>query len=133
MPKNTLDQKFFQLQLNASNLDLLFETIDEYEDALTTPRNTTNRRLNPRTDLISFLITLQCERNSNRALNFDGLDTQNYYTSVELSRAPIYEGATYSYYKVNTSGKRPHPPIFHTAQDTFWLLSPAAGGSCIYG
>ncbi|KAA6354832.1 MAG: hypothetical protein EZS28_049641, partial [Streblomastix strix] len=56
MPMNTLDQQFFQMQLNASNLDLLFEATDEFEDALTTPRNTASRRLNPHTDLTSFVI-----------------------------------------------------------------------------
>ncbi|KAA6394790.1 MAG: hypothetical protein EZS28_009683 [Streblomastix strix] len=40
MPMNTLDQQFFQLQLNASNIDLIFEATIEFEDALTTPRNT---------------------------------------------------------------------------------------------
>ncbi|KAA6364383.1 MAG: hypothetical protein EZS28_040090, partial [Streblomastix strix] len=100
MPMNTLDQQFFQLQLNASNHDLLFEATDEFEDALTTPRNTATRRLNPHIDLTSFLRTLQCERNSNGALTFDGLDTQNQNTSVELRGAPIYQGATDSYYNV---------------------------------
>ncbi|KAA6367290.1 MAG: hypothetical protein EZS28_037182 [Streblomastix strix] len=65
MPINTLDQQFFQMQLNASNLDLLFEVTDEFEGALTKPRNTASRRLNPHTDLTSFMITLQCERNRN--------------------------------------------------------------------
>ncbi|KAA6390861.1 MAG: hypothetical protein EZS28_013613 [Streblomastix strix] len=118
MPMNTLDQQFFQLQLNVLNLDLLFEATDEFEDALTTPRNTATRRLNPHTDLTSFLITLQY--------------TQNKNTSVELRGAPIYQGATDSYYNVNTCGKRPPPPILCTVHDTFWLFSPAAGGSCIY-
>ncbi|KAA6378884.1 MAG: hypothetical protein EZS28_025589 [Streblomastix strix] len=59
MPMNTLDQQFFQLQLNASNLDLLFEATDEFEDALTTPRKTETRRLNSLTDLIRFIIILQ--------------------------------------------------------------------------
>ncbi|KAA6384138.1 MAG: hypothetical protein EZS28_020334, partial [Streblomastix strix] len=122
----------FQLQLNASNLDLLFEATDEFEDALTTPRNTATRRLNPNTDLTCFLITLQCERSSNRALTFDGLDTQNQNTSVELRGAPIYQGATDSYYNVDISGKRPLPSILCTVHDIFWLFSPAAGGSCIY-
>ncbi|KAA6372481.1 MAG: hypothetical protein EZS28_031992, partial [Streblomastix strix] len=131
MPMNSLDQQFFQLQFNASNLDLLFEATDEFEDALTTPRNTATRRLNPHTDLTSFLITLQCERNSNGALIFDGLDTQNQNTSVELRGAPIQQGATDSYYNVDTSGKRPPPPILCTVHDTFWLFSPTAGGSCI--
>ncbi|KAA6361691.1 MAG: hypothetical protein EZS28_042782 [Streblomastix strix] len=132
MPMNTLDQQFFLLQLNASNLDLLFEATDEFEDALTTPRNIATRRLNTHTDLTSFLITLQCERNSNGALTFDGLDTQNQNTSVEFRGALIYQGATDSYYNVDTTGKRPPPPILCTVNDTFWLFSPAAGGSCIY-
>ncbi|KAA6387454.1 MAG: hypothetical protein EZS28_017020 [Streblomastix strix] len=132
MPLNTLDQQFFQLQLNASNLDLLFETTDEFEDALTTPRNIATRRLNPHTDLTNFLITLQCERKSNGALTFDGLDTQNQNTSIELRGAQIHQGATDSYYNVDTSGKRPLPPILCSIHDTFWLFSPAAGGNCIY-
>ncbi|KAA6360736.1 MAG: hypothetical protein EZS28_043737 [Streblomastix strix] len=106
MPMNILDQQFFQMQLNASNLDLLFEATDEFEDALTTPRNTASRRLNPHTDLTSFMITLQCERNSNGALTFDGLDANNQNV--------------------------PPPPIQSTIHDTFWLFGPANGGSCVY-
>ncbi|KAA6382321.1 MAG: hypothetical protein EZS28_022151 [Streblomastix strix] len=132
MSMNTLDQQFFQLQLNASKLDLLFEATDEYEDALTTSSNTATRRPNPHTDLTSFLITLQYERKSNGALTFDGLDAQNQNTPIELRGAPIYQEATDSYYNVDTSGKRPPPPILCTVHDTFWLFSPAAGGSCIY-
>ncbi|KAA6361818.1 MAG: hypothetical protein EZS28_042655 [Streblomastix strix] len=79
------------MQLNANNLDLLFEATDEFEDALTTPRNIASRRLNLQTDLTSFLITLQCENNSNGALTLDGLDTQNQNVSVELGVASIYQ------------------------------------------
>ncbi|KAA6366153.1 MAG: hypothetical protein EZS28_038320 [Streblomastix strix] len=104
LPLNTLDQQFFQKQLNTSNLDLLFEAADEVEDALTTPRNTSSRRLNPCTDLISFMITLQCERNSNGALKFDGLDTQI---------------------------KMPPPPILCIIHDTFRLFGPANVGLCV--
>ncbi|KAA6321522.1 MAG: hypothetical protein EZS28_054546, partial [Streblomastix strix] len=128
MPMNTLDQQFFQMQLNASNLDLLFEATDEFEDALTTPRNTASRRLNPHTDLTSFMITLQCERNSNGALTFDGLDTNNQNVSVELRGGPIYQGETDCYYNVDLMGKRPPPPILCTIHDTFWLFGPANGG-----
>ncbi|KAA6403820.1 MAG: hypothetical protein EZS28_000655 [Streblomastix strix] len=84
MPMNALDQQFFQMQFNASNLDMLFEAIDEFEDALTIPRNTASRRLNSHTDLTSFMITLQCERNSNGALTFDRFDSQNQNVSVQL-------------------------------------------------
>ncbi|KAA6400491.1 MAG: hypothetical protein EZS28_003986 [Streblomastix strix] len=70
--------------------------------------------------------------NSSRALTFDGLDIQNQNTSVELRAAPKYQGATDSYYIANSSQKRSSPPIFCPVHDTFWLFSPAAGGSCIY-
>ncbi|KAA6398165.1 MAG: hypothetical protein EZS28_006309 [Streblomastix strix] len=132
IPLNTFDQQFFQLQLNKSYLDLLFEITEQFEDALKLPINTTTRRLNPHTDFTSFLIILQCECNSNGALTFDGLGIQNQNTSVELREASIYQGATDSYYNVDTSGKRPPPPILCTVHDTFWLFSPAAGVSCIY-
>ncbi|KAA6402987.1 MAG: hypothetical protein EZS28_001492 [Streblomastix strix] len=132
MPLNILDQQFFQIQLNVSNLDLLFEATDEFEDALTTPRNTASRRLNPHTDLTSFMITLQCERNSNGALTFDGLDTNNQNVSVELRGAPIYQRDTDCYYNVDLMGKRPPPPILCTKHDTFWLFGPANGGTCVY-
>ncbi|KAA6404094.1 MAG: hypothetical protein EZS28_000371 [Streblomastix strix] len=80
MPINTFDQQFVQLQLSASNLDLLFQATDEFEDTLTTLRNTASRILNPLTDLKNFLTILQCEKNSNRALTFDEQYTQNQNT-----------------------------------------------------
>ncbi|KAA6354012.1 MAG: hypothetical protein EZS28_050461 [Streblomastix strix] len=132
MPMNTLDQQFFQMQLNASNLDLLFEAIDEFEDALTTPRNIASRGLNPHTDLTSFMIILQCERNSNGALTFDGLDTNNQNVSVELRGGPIYQGDTDCYYNIDLMGKRPSLRTLCTIHDTFWLFGPANRGSSVY-
>ncbi|KAA6366575.1 MAG: hypothetical protein EZS28_037898, partial [Streblomastix strix] len=92
---------------HVTDLYLLFEATDEFEDGLTIPRNTASRRLNPHTDLTSFMITLQCERNSNGALTFDGLDTNNQNVSVELRGGPIYQGETDCYYNVDLMGKRP--------------------------
>ncbi|KAA6370443.1 MAG: hypothetical protein EZS28_034031 [Streblomastix strix] len=112
MPINTLDQQFFQMQLNARNLDLLFEATDEFEDASTTPRNTASRRLNPHTDLTSFIITLQCERNSNGALTFDRLYANNQNVSVELRGGPIYQGDTDCYNNIDLMGKRPLHQIY---------------------
>ncbi|KAA6355781.1 MAG: hypothetical protein EZS28_048693 [Streblomastix strix] len=56
MPMSTLDKQFFQMQLCATNLDLLLEATDEFEEALTTPKNTASKRLNTHTDLTSFII-----------------------------------------------------------------------------
>ncbi|KAA6381992.1 MAG: hypothetical protein EZS28_022480 [Streblomastix strix] len=132
MPMNTLDQQFFQMQLNASNLDLLFEATDEFEDALISPKNTVSRRLNLNIDLISFMITLQCKKNNNGALTFDGLDTQNQNLSEELYEAPIYQGERDCYYNVDLMGQRPPPQILSTIYNTFWLFGLAIGDSCVY-
>ncbi|KAA6353021.1 MAG: hypothetical protein EZS28_051452, partial [Streblomastix strix] len=56
----------------------------------------------------------------------------NQNTSVELRGQPIYQGAVDTYYNVDTNGKHPPPPILCTVHDTFWLFSPADGGSCVY-
>ncbi|KAA6391058.1 MAG: hypothetical protein EZS28_013415 [Streblomastix strix] len=84
-----------------NKLDQSFEATDEFEDTLTTPRNTASRRLNPHTDLTSFMITQQCERNSNGALIFNGLETNNQNVSIELRGASIYQGDTDCYYNVD--------------------------------
>ncbi|KAA6374756.1 MAG: hypothetical protein EZS28_029717, partial [Streblomastix strix] len=106
MHMSTTDQQFFQFLLNASNVALLFEATDKFEDALTTQRNTATIRLNVHTDLTSFMVSLQCERNSN--------------------------GVTDCHYKVDINSKRPPPPILCTVHDTFQLFSPNQGGSCHY-
>ncbi|KAA6398696.1 MAG: hypothetical protein EZS28_005776 [Streblomastix strix] len=132
MQINIPDQQVFQMQLNASNLDLLFEATDEFDDTLTTPRNTASRRLNPHTDLTSFMINLLCECSSNGALIFHGLDTQNQNVSVELRGAPICQGDTDCYYNVDLIGKRLLPLILRAMHDTSWLFGPINGGSCVY-
>ncbi|KAA6390276.1 MAG: hypothetical protein EZS28_014199, partial [Streblomastix strix] len=121
-PMNTLNEQFFTMQLQANNLDNIFEACDEYEDSLATPRASKTRRYNPVSDYTSFFITIQCERNSNGALTFDGLDTQNQNTSIELKGHPIFAGEVDTYYNVDTNGKHPPPPILCTVHDTFWLF-----------
>ncbi|KAA6400043.1 MAG: hypothetical protein EZS28_004431 [Streblomastix strix] len=129
---NILNEQFFTMQLQANNLDHIFEACDEYNDSLATPRASKTRRYNPVSDYTSFFITIQYERNSKGALTFDGLDTQNQNTSIELKGYPIFAGEADTYYNVDTNRKHPTPPILYTVHDTFWLFSPASGGSCIY-
>ncbi|KAA6359518.1 MAG: hypothetical protein EZS28_044955 [Streblomastix strix] len=129
---NTLIEQFFTMQLQANNLDNIFEACDEYEDSLAAPRASKTRRYNPVSDYTSFFITIQCERNSNGALTFDGLDSKNQITPIELQGHPIFSGVVDIYYNVDINGKHPPPPILCTVHDTFWLFSPADGGSCVY-
>ncbi|KAA6390606.1 MAG: hypothetical protein EZS28_013868 [Streblomastix strix] len=114
------------------NLNLLFEATDEFVDSLTTPRNTVLGRLNPHTDLTSFMITLQCERKSNRALTFDGQDINNQNVSVELREASIFQSSTDCYYNINLMGKIPPPPILCTIHDIFWLFGHVHGCSRVF-
>ncbi|KAA6384982.1 MAG: hypothetical protein EZS28_019494 [Streblomastix strix] len=131
-PMNILNEQFFTMQLQANNLDNIFESCDEYEDSLATPRASKTRRYNPVSDYTSFFITIQCERNSNGALTLDGLDTQNQNISIELKGHTIFAGQVDTYYNVDTNGKHPPPPILCTVHDNFWLFSPVSVGSCLY-
>ncbi|KAA6398636.1 MAG: hypothetical protein EZS28_005838 [Streblomastix strix] len=131
MPMNTQDQQFFQMQLNANNLDLLFEATDEFEDAFTTSRNTASRRSNPHTGLISFMIILYCGRNSNGALIFDRHDTNNQNLQLELRGAQIYQSQTYCYCNIDLMGQGPPSPILCQIHDIFCLFGHAYGGSCV--
>ncbi|KAA6402580.1 MAG: hypothetical protein EZS28_001890 [Streblomastix strix] len=128
---NTLNEQFFTMQMTANNLNNIFEAIDEYEDSLTTQRGNSTRRYNSVTDYTSFIITQQCERNSNGALTFDGFDTQNQNTSIDLRGQLLNQGAVDTYYNVDTNGKHQPRPILCTVHDTFWLFSPVDGGSCV--
>ncbi|KAA6402673.1 MAG: hypothetical protein EZS28_001803 [Streblomastix strix] len=126
-------QIYLYLMLLISNiLDNIFEACDEYEDSFATPSASKTRRYNPVSDYTSFFITIQCEHNSNRALTFDGQDTQNQNISIELKGHPIFAGDVDTYYNVDTNGKHPLPPILSTVHDTFWLFSPRDGGFCLY-
>ncbi|KAA6394226.1 MAG: hypothetical protein EZS28_010242 [Streblomastix strix] len=131
-PINTLNKQFFIMQFAANNLDNIYETTDEYQDSLATPRGNSAGRYNSVSDYTSFFITTQCERNSNGALTFDGLDTQNKNTSIELRGQLIYQGAVDTYYNIDTNGKHLLPPIKCTVHDIFWLFTPFNRGSCDY-
>ncbi|KAA6381511.1 MAG: hypothetical protein EZS28_022961 [Streblomastix strix] len=108
---NTLNEQFFTMQLQANNLENIFEACDEYEDSLATPKAGNTRRYNPIRDYASFFITIQCEYNSNDTLIFDGLNSKNQNTPIELKRHPLFVGKVCTYYNVDTIGKHPPPPI----------------------
>ncbi|KAA6390466.1 MAG: hypothetical protein EZS28_014007 [Streblomastix strix] len=129
---NTLNEQFFSMQLQANNLDNIFEATDEYEDSLATPRGKATGRQNLNIDITSFFMTLQCERNNNGALTFDGLNTKNQNTSVKLRGMPIYQRAAETYFNDDNNGKYPPPPILCTVHETFWLFSSNNGESCKY-
>ncbi|KAA6384162.1 MAG: hypothetical protein EZS28_020314 [Streblomastix strix] len=131
-PMNIFNEQFFTMQLQANNLDNIFEACDEYEDSLATPRANKTQRCNPVSDYTSFFITIQCERNSNGALTFDRLDSKNQNIAIELKGPPIFAGEVDTYYNVDTNGKHPPPPILCTVHDTFWLFSPRGRGPCLY-
>jgi len=135
-PLNTMDQQFFQMMLNASDLDALFECTDEYEDSLTVPRADGESIHIPQTDLTSFAITLQAERSGGPGVYFDGLHSNGENRAIELRGAPIYSGETDTYYNVRKrlvdAPTRPPAPLLCTVQDCFWIFSTKNGGECHY-
>ncbi|KAA6403220.1 MAG: hypothetical protein EZS28_001253 [Streblomastix strix] len=94
-----------------TNLDLLFEAIDEFEDALTAPRGTASRGLIPYNDPTSSMIKFQ---------------------SVKLVGAPVCKGETECYYNVDLMDKRQPPPIRRQIHDIFLQIGFANCDSCIY-
>ncbi|KAA6403302.1 MAG: hypothetical protein EZS28_001174 [Streblomastix strix] len=131
-PMNALNEQSFTMQLQANILVNIFEACDQYKNSLATPRANKTRRYNAVSDYTSFLITIQYERNSNGALTFDELDSKIQNIPVELKGHPIFAGDIETYNNVDTNGKHPPPPILCTVHDTFWLFTPADGGSCVY-
>ncbi|KAA6379652.1 MAG: hypothetical protein EZS28_024822 [Streblomastix strix] len=69
---------------------------------------------------------------SNGALTFDDLDTNNQNMSLEIRITPIHQGITDYYYFVDLMGQRPPPPILCTIHDSFRLLRLNSYGSCTY-
>ncbi|KAA6403085.1 MAG: hypothetical protein EZS28_001396 [Streblomastix strix] len=129
---SNLNEQFFKMQLQANNLDNIFEASDEHEDSLTSQRSSKTQRYYEVSDYTSFFITIQCERNSNGALTSDGLDSTNQNIRIELKGHSIFSGEVNTYYNVDTNGKHPPPPILCTVYDIFWLFSPGDGGSYLY-
>ncbi|KAA6388684.1 MAG: hypothetical protein EZS28_015790 [Streblomastix strix] len=123
----TIGAAFYQMQLNATGLDGLFEIDDEVEDALTIPRSDGTQKLEDHTDLTNFAMILQVERNNSSGITFDGLNTKGQNTSITLKANPIYQGAADVY-----CGTNPVPPILITVSDTYWLFSALNGGTAMY-
>ncbi len=135
-PLNLMDQQFFQMMLNASDLDALFECTDEYEDSLTVPRADAETIHIPQKDLTSFAVTLQAERSGGPGIYFDGLHSNGENQAIELRGSPIYSGETDTYYNVRQrmedAPTRPPAPLLCTVEDCFWVFTSRNGGECYY-
>ncbi|KAH7820932.1 uncharacterized protein MONOS_9166 [Monocercomonoides exilis] len=126
-PLNTTDATFFQMMLNASDLDSLFPATEEYEESLTSVKNNASEVFFPTTDDTSFMFTTQCERSGGTGICFDGIHTGNTPVSVELRGTPIYSGETDTYYNVRDdltqNARHPPAPLFNMVQQSFWIFS----------
>ncbi|KAH7817966.1 uncharacterized protein MONOS_14981 [Monocercomonoides exilis] len=126
-PLNTTDAMFFQMMLNASDLDSLFPATEEYEESLTSVKNNASEVFFPTTDETSFMFTTQCERSCGTGICFYGIHTGNTPVSVELRGTPIYSGETDTYYNVRDdltqNARHPPAPLFNMVQQSFWIFS----------
>jgi hypothetical protein len=103
--------RFFQMILNASDLDGAFECTDEYEDSLTRPLHADDGEQyeGPFKDQASFICTIQTERNAEGCF-FDGLETGNANVRVAIHGDPIYLDAENTYWIPNSDAPDTHPP-----------------------
>lgn len=123
---STIDSRFLQYQLNASELDGNLECTKEFLDSLTQPKNdlkTGERFKNSLSDTTSFMCNFQLER-SGAGICFDGIDSDGKNIDVEFNAQPIVIGDNDTYYNVDEN-KTIHPPApeLWLCRDTYFVAS----------
>ena len=118
--ETTYDHRFFTAMMNASDFQNFFEADNEYRDSLLIQRgrdtntgNTTYNKPNTYspTDISSFIMTMQAERNSGGYF-FDGLETGNQNVNIQLN---FNDGITGD-----------APQVWFT-RDTYWTVDNENG------
>jgi hypothetical protein len=126
---STIGGRFFQMMLNASDLEGAFECTDEYEDSLTRPLNDDAgiRYDGCFRDQTSFICTIQTERNAEGCF-FDGLESGNANVRVAIHGDPIEAGDnTYWVPDKLRPTEHPLPPQAWFCQKSYWRCDPVNG------
>ena len=111
--ENSWDHRFFTAMMNASDYYGFYEADDEYVNSILVERvssDTDNVAL--RTDITSFIMTMQAERNS-AGFFFDGLETGNQNVNIAL--------------RFDSAIEEMQPPQVWFARDTYWTVDNENG------
>ena len=119
--ESTYDHRFFTTMMNASDYQNFYEADDEYKNSFLIGRRTwvnqgaVTEDLCP-TDMTSFIMTMQAERNSG-GFFFDGLETGNQSVSISLRFNP----------QNNNPFKTECPPQVWFTRDVYWTVDNENG------
>jgi hypothetical protein len=128
-PCTTLGPEFFQLQLDQSDFDSIFQCNDDFENSITVEKIKNGKLIKPYTDCSSFVAGFSCERSGADDTYFDGMDSHNALINVQLFGGPI--DSNNDVYVNPTDAPTPVPLLF-TLQETIFKFTSRGGGTCDY-
>ena len=120
--ENTWDYRFYQMMMNASDLDNYYEADRSYSNSLLAeiPRNWDTNICVPH-DISTFLCTFQVERNT-AGYCFDGIETGNQTVNIALSYTNSDDATKGNWYSQIGIA----PQIWFT-RDTYWTCDNVNG------
>ena len=113
--ENTYNSRFYTTMMRAGDQENFFEADNDYKNSIF--RKTGSRYKNTLSDISSFMITFQTERNCNGNY-YDGLETENQKVSIELK---------FSSSDLEIDPEHPEKPQVWFIRDTYWTLDNKNG------
>jgi hypothetical protein len=134
-PVDSLSPELLRMELEASNLDAILESTDEYEKSYAIEACSTKpNRKGTYSDGTSFMFLVPCERPNTNLYFSDGIDSGSSSVNVKIIGQPLKEGEEDIYYYVNRGNEANEinrtPPRLALCSDTFWVftaLKPEGG------
>ena len=117
--ENTWDYRFYQMMMNASDLDNFIEADKSYSESLTAPIPVKWKNTACPYDVSTFLCTFQVERNT-AGYCFDGLETGNLNVNIGLQYTSDEAPSWYNQFD------KIAPQIWFT-RDTYWTCDNVNG------
>ena len=112
---NTYDARFYTTMMRAGDQENFFEAENDYRNSVYRRRKRTDK--NRLSDISSFMISFQAERNCNGNY-YDGIDTDTRKVSIELK---------FSSSDLDVDTSNPQKPQVWFVRDTYWTLDNKDG------
>ena len=112
---NTYDSRFYTTMIRAGDQENFFEADNDYRNSIFRRVQRTNK--NCLSDISSFMVTFQAERNCNGNY-YDGLETDTSKVSIELK---------FSSSDLDVDASNPQRPQVWFVRDTYWTIDNKHG------